>query len=652
MGLSIDFETRSTTDLKRAGVYKYAENRQTDIICLAWAIDGKPVEIWLPGDPAPQELWDHVVAGKPIHAWNAQFERVIWRAILSPRYGFPLPATAQFYCTAAEGAAAGLPRSLDEAAKFLGLPVEKDMDGHRLMLRMSKPRSGPADDPVWWEDAGRMERLIAYCKQDVEVERAVRAKILPLTASERIIYLADQMINDRGVLLDGDLIQSSARLVRDAVAEADREIYKMTGGVVDRVSNAGAIARWLESRTGEAWDVRKATVRDALSREDELPEDVVQVLKIRERAGKSSVAKLYRMIEAANKDWRARGLLLYHGASTGRWTGKSIQPQNFPRGEVKDPEQYIPHIMSGDPNRLVSKGPGVLQTVSSLLRPMIISGNGKTLMAADYSQIEARVLAWLAGQKDLVDVFRSNGPVYELMASKIYGLPVSEITSGSRERQIGKMAVLGCGYGMGWRTFQKQAADQAGIEISDQEAQSAIEAYRSQNRKIKRLWWSVEEAAVAALNAPGVSMPCGLVVWRATADRSYLTCELPSGRTINYPAPALMPTRTPWGEIKEAVTYMGTNAYTRKWERQNAYGGLFVENIVQAIARDLLADAMLRLEAHGFRVVLTVHDEVVCEVDEGTKSLDEFLAIMRSAPDWAEGLPIAAEGWAGRRYRK
>jgi DNA polymerase bacteriophage-type len=655
MILSVDFETRSRVDLRKTGVYPYAAHESTDVWCMAFAFDDEPVELWAPsefvGATAVQRLFDHIRSGGELRAWNAQFERVIWERLLGPRYGFPVPNMEQWHDTAAEAAAMALPRGLEDAANALGLSVQKDAAGHRLMLQMCKSRKPTKADPrEWWDDEDKLERLYEYCRQDVRVERAVAKKLRRLSAVERAVYLLDQRVNDRGVRLDLELIDAAQQLVVIAAQRADADIRELTDGAVQSVRKVADLTGWLQARGVELDDVRKNTLRDLLSGDVAGLER--EVIQLRAESAKSSTAKLGAMQHAADIDGRARGLLLYHGAATGRWAGKLIQPQNFPRPVIRGVERYIPLVLGGEYDMIAIEHP-VLGVVSSLLRSMLVASEGHRLVAADFSQIEARVVAWLAEQDDLVAQFAGGGKIYETMAAHIYSLPVDEIGKDSVERQIGKNTVLGAGFGMGGKTFAAQVQVQSGIELTEEQGQAAITAYRELYPRIPQLWWDLDRAALAAVREPGKVMMAGrggMLQYLCTGDA--LWCVLPSRRPLCYIRPEIQPRETPWGETRDAVTFMSVNSVTRRWERRAGYGGLWCENVTQATARDLMAGAMLRAEAAGYPVILTVHDEVITDTPNGHGSVLEFVELMKTTPRWADGLPVAAEGWEGVRYRK
>lgn len=364
--LSIDFETRATVDLKKTGVYPYAEHKDTDIWCMAWAFDDEEPVIWTPGMPLPARIITHIEAGGEIRAWNAQFERVIWGKIMVPRYGAPAVRMSQWVCTAAEAAAMSLPRSLDQAAIALGLKERKDTEGYSLMMRMTRPRSVQADGtPIWWEIEERKQRLYAYCIQDVKVERAAKKCLHRLPAREREVYLLDQEMNDRGFPIDLALVDAAQALVDEGIERANITLSQLTGGEVEKVTQTQQIKEWMGA---PKQSLAKAAVAELL--ESDLDPAIRKVLGVRAEAGLTSVKKLKAMRHYACADGRARGLMMYYGATTGRWSAKGIQPHNFPRGEVPDIESFIPEVMSGRYD-FINMIEHPIVVVSALLRSML-----------------------------------------------------------------------------------------------------------------------------------------------------------------------------------------------------------------------------------------------------------------------------------------
>ena len=442
MIVSIDFETRSAVDLRKTGVYKYAADPSTDIWCMAykapWSDD---VQVWLPGDEMDVSLEDWIVEGGLLSAWNANFERTIWNEIMVSRYQWPRTSIKQWRCTMAQASAMGLPRALGQAASVLGVEEQKDKAGAALMLRMARPRKVNADGSyTWWNTKDKLDTLVAYCRQDVRTELSVAEVLNEMPDSERRLYQLDQRINDRGVKVDLDLIERVSKLANNASENIDAEIKRLTNGQVKAATNAMDLTAWLRGYGLKVNSVDKQTVTRMLSVEGLHP-IIKQVLRLRQDGAKSSTAKYEAMVNAANADDRMRGLLMYHGAATGRWSGRLVQPQNFPRPLKKNDElETIIAKLKADQD-VSEHGAGTI-IASDLLRSTLIAEDGHRLMFADYSAIEARVLAWVAGQTDLVETFRNGGDVYKEMASAIYSVNVGSVTD--KQRQVGKMAILGC----------------------------------------------------------------------------------------------------------------------------------------------------------------------------------------------------------------
>lgn len=650
--LSCDFETRSEVDIRRAGAYAYAAHCSTDILCFAFAWNDDEPELWLPGQPVPERIRDE--QPDEVRAWNAGFERLIWRHILGPRYGWPVPELEQYHDTAAEAAAMALPRDLNRAATVLRVNAPKDAEGHRIMLQLCKPRKPTKTNPdLWWTPENAPEkfaRLYEYCRQDVRAERAVARRLRRLSAGERELWLLDARVNDRGVLLDMPLLRASQEAVAVGLDRANRQLREVTAGEVSSVTKVAELTRWLQRESSyPVENLRKDTVRDLLA-EDSLEEKVRSALELRADAGRSSLAKLSAMDACRGDDDRMRGLLMYHGAATGRWAGRLAQPQNFPRPPVKKPERFIPFLLDGDYD-LIDLEESPLAVVASLLRGCMVAAPGHRFLCGDFSQIEARVLAWLAGQEDQLAQL-SAGKAYEYMAAAITRKPVEQIGKDSPERQLGKVTVLGAGYGMGPDTFRAQTWVQWGLALSEKESHNAIGTYRELNHRIQSMWYALDDAAKEAVRCPGRVSSAGRDGdVRFLCKGQWLWCVLPSGRPLAYALPSVVMRETKYG-ARPQLRVWGVNSYTRQWGPYFVWGGLLAENITQAASRDLLASAMLRVERAGYPVVLTVHDEILAEVPEGEGALPEFLSLMRRTPKWAQSCPVDAEGWEGPRYRK
>ena len=642
--INIDFETRSTTDLKKTGVYKYSEDPNTDIWCMAWKLNDTPTELWVAGQPFPSVLDEALAVGIPLRAWNAQFERIIWNTIGVSKYGFPMLGAERFYCTMVDAMAMGLPGKLDSTAKVLQLPYQKDMSGNRLAIQMSKPRRIEEDGTiVWWDTPDRLEKLYTYCVADVDTEHAAFERTRRIDDSERKLYLLDQRINDRGVKVDITLAKQCKGVAIEGIHRANITVSRYTNNEVEAITQVGRMQHWLNEQGCDIPNLKASTLETYLA-QGGLSSQVEAVLVARAEAGKSSISKIDRMLIATCSDGALHGMLQFFGASTGRWAGRLVQLHNFPRGTVKDVEHFIPQISAGVQYKHLDLQENPVDIVSSLLRSLLVASEGCDLMAADFSAIEARVLAWMAGQDDLVQMFIDNdngvGEEVYVIAAKEFGTT----------RDIGKRIILGAGFGMGWKRFIAMAMEQGQVVIPEEDSKRFISSYRKRYYLIPKLWYAMEVAALKAVKNKGTSFEASHCTF---IDKGgFLWMILPSGRPLCYNEPKLVERMAPWGEMKEAVSFSMQDSVIRKWVRRDIYGGLLVENAVQATARDLMAFSMHSVDDQGYPVILTVHDEIISDVPKGFGSFEEYITLMERKPPWAVGCPVKASGWYGRRYRK
>ena len=683
--LHLDFESFSACELRDRGLHNYATDPTTGVHCMAFAFDDEPVELWTRGDLFPGRVHSHVLNGGVVYAHNAAFELAIWNEIVSPAHKIAPLNPEQARCTMAMCYAMGLPGALENAAPALGLAQRKDAAGKRVMLQLAKPRGFHEPEnadaiytgidrsdslvPLFWtpETAPeKFEQLYAYCKQDVEVERALHRRLMELSESEQRIWQLDYRINQRGICVDLESIDKAIALVEQEKRRLDAEMLRVTGGVVGKCTEVQLLVKWIRSQGVEIKGLAKADVLDAL--QGDLPPAVEAALRLRKEAAKSSTAKLIAMKERASADGRVRGIHQYHGAATGRWAGRGIQAQNFPRprpgiGEAET-DDIISHL-SEHAYIDMMYGP-TMDAIADSLRGMIVAEPEHDLVAVDFSAIEARVLAWLAGQESVLDIFRTHGKIYEHAAAGIYHVPMEKVTKD--QRQIGKVAVLALGYGGGVGAFQSMARVY-NVKVPDAEAEEIKKAWRDSHPAIVRYWYALEDAAIRALTEGGVQSagPRGREVKFRKAG-SFLWLQLPSKRVLCYPYPELRVVETPWGDPKEALTYMTElDSTTRKklgnkvlpdpnangnWCRISTYGGSLAENVTQAAARDLLACAILRIEQRGIKIVMHCHDEIVAEVNSGSSCVGDIEQLMCELPSWATGLPVSAEGWQRKRYGK
>ena len=455
-------------------------------------------------------------------------------------------------------------------------------------------------------------------------------------------------------------IDNAIDMVEAEKARLDKEMLRVTGGVVGKCTEVQLLVKWIKTQGVDLPGLAKADVIDALKVED-MPSAVRKALRLRQEAAKSSTAKLLAMKNRASKDGRVRGCFQYHGAATGRWAHRGIQPGNLPRPRklTKDDDANVRLIY--EINELIARnerdlidmlyGP-VMDALADSVRGMITAGPGRELVAMDFSAIEARALAWLAGQESVLEIFRTHAKIYEHAAAGIYGVPLDKVTKD--QRQIGKVAVLALGYGGGVGAFQSMARVY-GVKVGDDQADEIKRAWRESHPAIVQYWYDLESAAINAVEFGKVTTagPKGReVVFRKAG--SFLWCKLPSGRVLCYPYPVVREKEMPWGGTKPALHYMAVNGVTGKWEETSTYGGSLAENVTQAVAACLLRHAMIELDWQDFDIVMHVHDEVVVEIPAtaGPETEKQIEHIMATVPAWATGLPLAAEGWRGFRYRK
>lgn len=655
---SIDFETGSHADLKKVGAAKYAEDPTTRVLCMAYRLPGGKTKSWREGEPFPQDIIEFVRSDNGfVSGWNVLFEWWIWNVVLRRQLkSQPIPKLklVRLIDTMAVAAYNGLPLSLDKASEALPhLNIRKDMAGHALMLRMSRPRDAKAD--TWWhlDEPSRFDDLVSYCENDVDTERKILEYLPDMPPRERRVWMMDARANIRGMKLDRVLVSAMKQLADVETRELDNRIFKLTNGKVASTKAVGQLLAYVQqyipvrSLAKDRLQNLIAHIEKAAMPGDTHLWNVLDVLKLRQKAAKSSVAKLKAMENfACNADDRMRGLTQYYGAfRTGRWAGRGPQIQNFPRGVLgKWADTLIRYVKSGGSGEGFDLffGVDIMEGLSSILRGCVTVEDGKVFCSYDFSQIEARVLPWLAGDHDLLDVFRSGKDIYVVAASGIYRVPESAVTGD--QRQIGKVAILALGFGGGVGAFQSMAVNY-GLVIPDSEADQIKTDWRNANPAIVKFWYDLERAAIQCVRY-GQDRTVNFIGFRM--DNGNLLMVLPSGRTLCY-REAQIGTNS-FGN--DCVTYMGVNQYTQKWERIDTYGGKLAENATQAVARDVMADAMLLLETvPGVDLLGSVHDEALMELDD--PNLERGVSdIMNSDVPWAPGLPVKADGYVSDRFRK
>lgn len=645
--LSIDLETYSDVDLGNCGVYRYVEG-DFHILLFAYAFDDEDVKIvdLACGEELPKEVVDAIFDEKIIKAaWNASFERTC----LSRYFGTRLSPDS-WQCSMVWAASLSLPLALKNAAVVLKTGEQKDKAGEALIRYFSIPckptktnggrtRNLPEHDMDGWR------RFKDYCLQDVRTERDIRQKLeyFPLPEAEWNYYHMDQRINDRGVLIDRQLVEQAITCDLMLTEEMTRKAYELTG--LENPNSVSQLKAWLEERGIPVESLGKKDVAALITDLDKhsTDQEALDMMKLRLQMAKSSVKKYQAADRCICEDGRAHGLFQFAGANrTARWAGRLLQLQNLPQNHISSLDEARELLKLGAFDMLEIIYGNTPDILSQLIRTMLIPKPGCIFIVCDFSAIEARVLAWLAGEQWRIDAFNRGDDIYCASASQMFGVPVVKHGINGELRQKGKVAELACGYGGAAGALISMGALDMGL--TEEELPGLIDDWRNSNPHIVQFWWDVEKAAMETIKDHQDRM-VGRIGFQFSANTLWLV--LPSGRRLAYINPQLEPNR--FGRM--AITFEGTNA-ANKWVRGETYSGRMVENCTQATARDLLAEAMWRMERQGLNIVAHVHDEVILEVPEGTVAVDDVSRIMNQNPEWAEGLPLSSSGYWGRYYFK
>lgn len=669
MLIHLDFETYSDVSIKKAGAFRYIQSPTFEILLCAYSVDDGPVRVLDLTVPQERDYFNTAFKDlifrndSVLMAYNAAFEA----GCIARHFGvdFTPAYVAKFRDTMLHGLYAGYPAALDATGRALGIPEDKQkLNTGKALIRYfcvpckptkangGRTRNYPHHDPDKW-------RLFKeYNAQDVEAEMEI-ARFLstfPVPAEVQKQWETDLIINARGVAVDMDFVHGALEMGDTVRTELTDEAVKISG--LYNPNSVRQLSQWLSDETGEdVSNLRKETVAEMLGRDDNSAE-VNRMLEIRQELGKTSTKKYDAIEEAVCADGRVRGLLQFYGANrTGRWAGRLVQVQNLPRTYteplelarelVKDRKLDALRVIYGSPN----------DTLSQLIRTAFVAAPGNVLIDADFSAIEARVISWLAGEEWRLEVFRTHGKIYEASASQMFGVPLERIKKGNPEyslRQRGKVAELALGYQGGVPAMRQMDTGKLLADLPDEEIQDIVDKWRNTNPKIRNLWYSFNDAAIRVIqNGGSVRVRCCTISRECDCIRetSCLTIALPSGRKLYYIDPAVGENR--WGG--PSISYMGMDQTTKKWRRIETYGGKLVENVVQAIARDCLAQAVDRLEAAGLPVVFHIHDEVVIDTPafgSNDAMLGKVVEIMSLPIPWAQGLPLGADGWVGRFFKK
>ncbi len=650
-----DYETYSDVSVVKVGAYRYATHPSTIVLCMYYAIDEhEPVQYLPPGIPFKQ------FKNFRFAAHNSQFEWCIWKYVCVPKYGWPEPPPLkQWLDTAALARYYGLPGALDKCAKALHLKYKKDAVGHRIMLKLSRPRKPSAANPDkrWTPETkpDDFQKLYSYCSTDVEVEREIHARLGELPPIEQRIWIQNERLNRRGIRCDLGLAKRVLRIKEYHQEVVNSRIEELTSGDITKATQTARLTEFLGVPSLAKEELNNRIRTDFSELQNEL-------MDLRLSASGSSTAKFEAMINCACDDGRLRGMFMYHAASqTGRFGGSLIQPHNLPRPELTETEiQTAIECISAAPNVqecyefLLDAHGDPIKALKSLIRAALRAENNKSLVVSDFASVEARKLAWISGCRKLINIYKKGGSPYIDMAESLFKKKIDK-EKNYYEYFVGKQTILGAGYGMSGSRF-KGECDSRGIEISEEFASKAIRSYRDRYPEIPSLWWAVNKAAIAVIQEGGAKTVGRCTFMRRAVPFDRLVCTLPSGREMSYPYPSVRMVWPPWESDTKIpqIFYWTVKPPAYRWTCVSTYGGSIVENICQASTRDILCSRMLKLERKNFPMVIHVHDEVGAEIRDavsvrGQRLLDK---IMSEAPPWCPGLPLKSEGYIAKRYKK
>lgn len=644
--IGIDIETYSSYDLKDCGVYRYTEASDFTILMFAYCVDGGEVTCcdFANGETLPAEIVEALRDPAVIKtAFNAAFERVC----ISRYFGWPLMDPAQWRCTMVRAARMALPLSLDQCGEVLRLERGKMKEGKTLIRYFSTPTKGkrhlPSDAPDRWEVFKQ------YCIRDVEVEQQILAKVRRLEPAEfdEQLYTVDQLINDRGVMIDRTLVENAARFDREYKENLKAEAQEITG--MENPNSPSQIKAYLNKTAGISVTTLNKKDLDEVARLVKHSKKATRVLEIRREMGKTSNMKYAAMLSCVCNDGRIHGLLQFCGAArTGRWAGRLVQVQNLPQNHLKDLDYARSLVKLGDLDDFQLNYSNPMQVLSELIRTAFIAKPGCTFHVCDFSAIEARVIAWLAGEQWVTEVFKGGGDIYCATASQMFGVPVQKHGPNAELRQKGKIAVLALGYGGGVSALEAMGGSRMGL--TEDEEKEIVKLWRRSNPHIVRFWETIEQAAYRAIKTgDAVWINRGITV---SFRWGMLLITLPSGRTICYPRTSIgTELDDGWRGDHDIIEYEGVNQTTKKWGKIRTYGGKLTENVVQAIARDILGCIILRAEAAGLKTVFHIHDEIVVEAEPG-QTLQDVENIFSKPIEWCRDLPLKGAGYTTPYYLK
>jgi len=666
--IDIDFETRSELNITVVGARKYAGHYSTQILMISFSSDQKKVYNWNPYFSTGENLTllnkaiKKVKRGKAVfRAHNSEFEYWIWNLVGTRQFNWPELEVESFYDTMVLACIAGFPASLENAGDTLGLIDKKDKKGKGLINFFCNP-SRKKDADMFnhpHEHKAKFEDFIDYCNSDVKAQMGIVRACPPMTQRQWEVFTLTEKMNVRGIPIDLPMVHGALDLVDKYKTQADKRIQKITNGEIESATQNVKLKEWLNAKDCDIPNMQAATIEKYLNHPKTTP-FIKNILQIRSDVSKSSTAKYKAALTYITPEGLVHGFLKAFIAKTGRWGGRGLQIQNFSKPEKDFPywcdfDVLAEAIKNSDTRLIDILYGGIMDSLKAATRSMINAFEGYTFICADYAQIEARIVMWLAGDKTGMADFAGEGKIYESMAGDIFNVAMSSIKKPSFERDIGKETVLGCGFGMGWKKFLSRCVEQRGLDIIADIAQKAVKGYRTKYERVPKAWKECEAAAIKAIQNPGVAYSAcqGKLSYRL--DRHFLTVRLPSGRKLYYPQAKTIEGINDWGQEQTVIYYKTWNQNApagRKWEYEKIWGGTLFQHCVQAIAMDIMSDGMLNAEKEGYHALFTVHDESLSMVKKDFGSVKEYENLLCQLKPWAKGLLIVAEGWEGSRYRK
>ena len=660
MSVGFDLESRSRINLKAAGSYRYIEDPSTKLLCFAYAFGDEKPKLWTPGMPDPVDLLDHIERGGEFSGWNiGGFDCPFWNHILVRDYDWPAIKLEQQVDTMAQAAAMNLPQKLEMCAKELGMPEDKQKDkrGKYLINRLCVPKirrkGGLPIEEYFVDDPKLMQELFGYCGQDVVTERALAKKLVPLPPSERAFWIETQRINQRGVPVDVEEIRAILRTVAPEKKRLSAEAAEIAGGAFSELSQGEKVRAWIRSRGVPCDSLDAEHVEEYLDRKETLPSDVRRVIELFSAVNQTSITKYNKMLEMVCADGTVKGGLSYHGASTGRDASRGLNLQNVARPPRTIKKKiHIAHELLGSGDWEMSNlyfGEDLIDAAVACVRGVIKAPKGYRFLDVDYSSIENRVASWIAGHSAKLEMFKAGFDEYKTFGSNtMFRVPYEDVDDDMR--QFCKPIILGGIFGQGWKGMIEYAK-KYGVILEPERSKEAVDAFRIEYKPVVRTWYACGDAAVRAVLNPGLVVPVGEHI-KFKSNNRFLMMQLPSGRKLRWYMPRVEEQPTPWGEMKEVVTAMGINTFTRKWQRSKIIGSSFFQSSVQATAADIMRYGSLRLAERGYDMRMRIHDEFLALMPVGVGSVKEMVEIISDTPEWAQGLPIAGEGWEGERFRK